>query len=197
MKSRFLIFILCTGLMLGVSVAVLAVGSVSRFPDWPQWGRSSLHANATDAQGQVPQAQLAHAVYDPFTAKEKAEAGGDLLVHYQVPLVDNSLVFMEFKTGKYISCDPPGSSQPYPCGPDAWNSEIWNERAFTWQNGTLVELWNFPSDWKPEPTQMREERIKMGCSGGSQSFTPRCGMGLSLFLEQVARFTSLARQMDR
>lgn len=76
-----------------------------------------------------------------------------MLAHYQVPLVDGNTALLEYKTGTYNSCDPPGSGHPYPCGPDDWDTQIWNERAFTWQNGSLVESWNFQSDWKPEPNR--------------------------------------------
>jgi hypothetical protein len=119
--------------------------------DWPQWARTSLHSSATQASGQSPNLKLADIAYDPFVSQEKAEALGELLAHYQVPLLDGNSVFLEYKTEKYVSCNPPGSGQPYPCGADDWNSEIWNERAFTWKNGSMVEAWNFQSDWKPEP----------------------------------------------
>jgi hypothetical protein len=72
-------------------------------------------------------------------------------VHYLVPLIDENGVFIELKTGRYISCRPPGSGKPYPCGPNAWDSQIWNERAFAWRGGNLAKQWNFQSDWKPEP----------------------------------------------
>ena len=124
-------------------------------PDWPQWGHTPQHTGATSAAGQNPKKQLADITFDPFVRQEQAEskgyAKGDLLVHYPVPLVDGNLVFLEYKTGTYESCDPPGSGHPYPCGPDAWDTQIWNERAFVWTNGSLVESWNFQSDWKPEP----------------------------------------------
>jgi outer membrane protein assembly factor BamB len=149
-KRKSLVLGLCTGLVLVAWSAIHAAG-VDANPDWPQWGRTWLHTSAISAAGQSPQAQLANITYDPFVPQEKAETGNELLAHYQVPLVDGNLVFMEFKTGTYVSCDPPGSGQPYPCGPDDWNTEIWNERAFTWKNGALVELWNFQTDWKPEP----------------------------------------------
>ncbi len=119
--------------------------------DWPQWARTSLHNSSTHALGQSPKVKLADITYDPFVKQEKAEASGELLAHYQVPLVDGNSVFLEYKTGKYVSCNPPGSGHPYPCGPDDWNTEIWNERAFIWKNGALVKTWNFQSDWKPEP----------------------------------------------
>jgi hypothetical protein len=28
---------------------------------------------------------------------------------------------------------------------------VWNEKRLHWQNGQLVEMWSFASDWKPEP----------------------------------------------
>jgi outer membrane protein assembly factor BamB len=119
--------------------------------DWSQWGRTPQHSGASTAVGQNPTAQLAAITFDPFAAKEQHESAGPLLAHYQVPLVDGNTVILEYKTGAYVSCDPPGSHLPYPCGPDAWNREVWNERAYTWKDGTLVEKWTFPSDWKPEP----------------------------------------------
>jgi len=119
--------------------------------NWLQWGRTAQHNGDSPVVGQNPQAQLADITYDPFVAQEQAEAGGPLTAHYQVPLIDGDTTFLEYKTGVYTPCNPPGSHTPYPCGPDAWNWEIWNERAFTWQNGSLVESWNFQSDWKPEP----------------------------------------------
>jgi len=151
-KQKILVASVCVCLIVvawrAISVApVRAAGTV----DWPQWGRTFLHDGTTQALGQAPSLQLANLTYDPFVSQEQAEEGGVLLAHYQVPLVDGNNIFLEYKTGTYVSCDPPGSGQPYPCGPDAWNTEIWNERAFTWQNGSLVELWNFQSDWKPEP----------------------------------------------
>ena len=150
MTRKILALTLSAGLMLVAGGAIHAVGTDAN-PAWPQWGRTSLHTSSLGAVGQSAQAQLANITYDPFVSQEKAETGGDLLAHYQVPLVDSPLVLMESKTGTYVSCDPPGSGQPYPCGPDAWNKEIWNETAFTWRNGSLVKVWNFQTDWKPEP----------------------------------------------
>jgi hypothetical protein len=140
--------------------ALHAAGSpASAVPDWAQWGHTSLHNSATSAIGQSPTAKLADIIFDPFVSKEKAESGGELLAHYQVPLVDGNSVFLEVKTGKYVSCDPPGSGQPFPCGPDDWRTQIWNERGFIWKNGALVELWNFKTDWKPELNTDPGDRI--------------------------------------
>jgi hypothetical protein len=119
-------------------------------PAWPQWGQNPQHTGFLPVVGQAPQAKLSDQVFDPFVPQEIAESGA-LLTHYQVPLVNGTNVFMEFKSGTYVSCQPPGSGQPFPCGPDAWNSEIWNESALQWQNGQLVQIWNFATDWVPPP----------------------------------------------
>jgi hypothetical protein len=151
MTLKIRIVCLCVGLGLIAWTVTRAQDEAAPIADWPQWGRTSLHNSSTQAPGQSPEVKLAHFTYDPFVSEEKAEESAHLLAHYQVPLVDGDSVFLEYKTGKYVSCDPPGSGQPYPCGPNDWNTEIWNERAFIWKNNSLVEAWNFKSDWKPEP----------------------------------------------
>jgi hypothetical protein len=152
MTSKIPLFALYVGLAVIAWTFIHAADDPAKSAaDWPQWARTSLHTSSTHAVGQSPKAKLADLTYDPFVSQEKAETSGELLAHYQVPLVDGNSVFPEYKTGKYVSCDPPGSGQPYPCGPDDWNAEVWNERAFTWKNGALVAAWNFRSDWKPEP----------------------------------------------
>jgi hypothetical protein len=151
MTSKVPLYTLWIGFVVIAWTAIHAAGDPSKSADWPQWARTSLHTSSTQAVGQNPKTKLADITYDPFVTQEKAETFGELLAHYQVPLVDVNSVFLEYKTGKYVSCDPPGSGQPYPCGPDDWNTEIWNERAFTWKNGALVKAWDFRSDWKPEP----------------------------------------------
>src|SRR5215472_12824826 len=83
--------------------------------------------------------------------KEQAENGGELLAHYQAPLTHGQDVFMEFISGTYVSCNPPGAYTPFPCGNDNWFNQVWNEKRLHWENGQLVEKWSFASDWKPEP----------------------------------------------
>ena len=151
MARRIGSFSLAVVICIGWSVLSVPESAAQANPDWPQWSRTPQHNGSTPAVGQSPNRQLVDITFDPFVNQEKAEGLGELFIHYQVPLVDRNHVFLEFKTGTYVSCDPPGSGQPYPCGFDAWNKEIWNERAFTWQNGSLVQLWDFRSDWKPEP----------------------------------------------
>jgi hypothetical protein len=118
---------------------------------WPQWGQNPQHTGFLAVAGQSLQAKLSDQIFDPFTSQEMAESGGGLLMHYQVPLVNGNNVYMMFKTGTYNSCDPPGSGEPFPCGPNDWNTEIWNETDLQWQNGQLVPVWNFATDWTPVP----------------------------------------------
>jgi len=42
------------------------------------------------------------------------------------------------------------NSRPH-AAPNDWNTEIWNETNLQWQNGQLVPVWNFATDWKPVP----------------------------------------------
>jgi outer membrane protein assembly factor BamB len=120
-------------------------------PDWPQWGRDPGHNGAAVVAGQSLTTVLADFVYDPFVDAEVGESNGDLLAHYPVPLLDGKDVYMESKTGRYVSCVPPGSGSPSPCGADAWGSQVWNVQKLRWQGSVLVPQWRFESDWKPVP----------------------------------------------
>ncbi|MEO8191522.1 MAG: hypothetical protein ABI682_14365 [Acidobacteriota bacterium] len=135
-----------------VSIALLLLAPASlRSDDWPQWGRDSRHGAAAPVAAQPLGGILADFVYDPFVPASTAEAGGDLLAHYPVPLLDGPDVYMESKTGTYVSCSPPGSRQPAPCGVAAWDRQIWNVQKLRWTGTSLVPVWRFESDWKPEP----------------------------------------------
>jgi len=137
--------------ILAFALAVGIAGARAQAPAWPQWGQNPQHTGSLPVAGQAPQGKLSDLVFDPFVSQEIAESGGSLLMHYQVPLINGPTIFMELKTGTYVSCNPAGSGQPFPCGPDAWNTEVWNERALQWQNGQLAQVWNFASDWVPVP----------------------------------------------
>jgi hypothetical protein len=63
-------------------------------------------------------------VYEPFAPLKQAEYGGELLAHYQVPLMDSN---------------------------DNWFKQVWNEKRLHWKGGQLAEGWAFASDWKPAP----------------------------------------------
>jgi hypothetical protein len=108
--------------------------------DWGQWMKNAQHTGAVSSAGQSAAHVLADVVYDPFVDQEKADplAAPDLLVHYQAPLIDGNNVYMEFKTGTYTKIQ-------------TWETQIWNERRLSWQNGSLNTVWSFQSDWKPVP----------------------------------------------
>jgi len=58
----------------------------------------------------------------------------ELVVHYQVPLIDGNDVYMEFKSGTP--------------SPTTFSNLNWAENKLSWQNGALVQVWSFASDWK-------------------------------------------------
>src|SRR5262249_38201051 len=68
---------------------------------WPQWALNPQHTGEAAVAGQTPNRILASVVYDPLVPDEMSANGGDLLAHYQVPLIDGDRVFMEFKAGNY------------------------------------------------------------------------------------------------
>ena len=126
-------------------------GATSTVPTWSQWGQTSAHQGNAATRGQSLGHILASTVYDPLAPLEKQDGGGDILLHYQTPLLDGDDVFMEYKSGPYIPCDPTGQHPPKgPCGTDFWSNEIWGEKRFTWEGGKLVEKWRVDSDWQPE-----------------------------------------------
>jgi hypothetical protein len=146
-----LAFLLRSAIFSMLVAAVVPLPSSAQNPAWPQWGQNPQHTGFLAVAGQSLQAKLSDQIFDPFTAQEMAESKGALLMHYQVPLVNGSNIYMMFKTGTYNSCDPPGSGVPFPCGPNDWSTEIWNETDLQWQNGQLVPVWNFATDWTPVP----------------------------------------------
>jgi hypothetical protein len=111
-----------------------------RAQQWGQWGQNAQHAGFVNVAGQTATRILEDIIYDPFVEAEKADPNGfdDLLVHYQVPLLDGDNVYMEFKSGTFTTMEH-------------WDTQTWNEKRLQWQGGHLVERWSFESDWKPEP----------------------------------------------
>jgi hypothetical protein len=96
---------LLAGLLAFLSVSAGAqLLAPSKPPDWSQWALNSQHTLFDG--GVVGQPLNQNAVmlqYDFNIAAEKADpiAAGDLLVHYQVPLVDGNDVYVESKDGTY------------------------------------------------------------------------------------------------
>ena len=125
-------------------------GSPLAASGWPQWALDPGHSGTTCAQGQPLSRIVAKVPVDDNLAAEKIEMQGDILVHYQQPLVVGDDVYLSHKAGTYAACDPPGSGGPL-CGPQAWAWQAWSERAFRWTAGNLLQRWEFRSDWKPPP----------------------------------------------
>ena len=124
----------------------------SNTPFWTQWSFSANHDGDVPVVAQSLTNQLADIIYDPFVTREQAELGGALMAHYPATLVDGDDFYIEMKTGKYLPCSPAGSwSKGAACGPNTWDQMIWNAARYTWRGGQPVQIWQFQSDWKPEP----------------------------------------------
>jgi len=107
--------------------------------DWPQWGRDPQHTSQINATSQNINHNLADVIYDSTVPGEMTignQLFGEpvLLVHYQVPLIDGNDVYMEFKSGN------PNKN--------TFSGMNWAENKLSWQNGALVQVWSFASDWK-------------------------------------------------
>ncbi len=122
--------------------------SVSAPCDWTQWGGDSTHRGVSCSVGQSLTNVAFQTVYDPFTSQEQADSGGDLLAHYQSPLLAGDDVYMEVKSGTYTNCFQP------PASPTCFDSEDWGEQYFHWEDGKAVSKWTFASDYKPTPTSV-------------------------------------------
>jgi hypothetical protein len=154
-------------------------------PVWPQWGANPQHTGMlAGIAGQDVANKRADIVYDPFSDQEKAETQplfGEavLTVHEQAPITDGNDVYMVMKTGAYNSCNPVGAwagagapaANPQ-CGPNTWNTMTWNEACFSWINGTLTQVWIWPSDWKPEPNGAYPRSGLLGLAAWEPVFHP-------------------------
>jgi hypothetical protein len=148
------LLVLMGGWMLscGSSVPSSSAPAASNSPFFAQWALDSEHNGMVGVVGQGLSRQIATFVYDPLVPEEQAEAGGELLAHYQATLVDGNDFYMEAKSGSYPSCSPPAAwASGAACGPNAWGELQWGVTRYTWENGAPVQVWSFQSDWKPEP----------------------------------------------
>ncbi len=137
MKHLYLGVLICTLLMALWAVRrtpTIALAQSSN-PSWPQWAQNPQHTGFLNIPGQNLNKILANILYDPNVPQETADpnAQGGLDVHYQVPLVEGNDVFMESKAGTY-------SNKTY-------STQTWHQNRFTWQDGRLVKVWTFDSDW--------------------------------------------------
>jgi Viral BACON domain len=152
--------------------------AASTSPFWQQWGSNPQHTGMVPVAGQNLTSTLANVVYDPFVNQEKAEntavfGEAVLTVHEQAPITDGNDVYMVMKSGSYDSCNPVGDwVNGTACGPNAWNTMVWNETRFSWVNGAFVTAWTFASDWKPEPNASNFNGGEPGLEGWEPVFHP-------------------------
>jgi outer membrane protein assembly factor BamB len=181
---------------LSILLAVAGCNGSSQTCDtWTQWGQGEAHAGSVCAAGQPLARELARIVYDPFNNDELADPGsrgGELLVHYQGPLVVGDDVYMMSRGGTFTPCtvSPPPDNNLV-CDAYRKNTLVWLEKGFSWQGGNLVETWTFVSDWKPMPSQTFEPMFQPAIAG-DHIFIP--GAGGSIY--EVDRHTGrLVRQV--
>lgn len=122
-----------------IAISILAAPAIVFAQFWPQWAHDAQHTGQVSVAGQPLNRILASVVFDPLVPDEMAANGNDLLAHYQVPLIDGTSVFMEFKKGTYNK--------------NRYSTQTWGENGFQWQSGQLVQSWSFTSDWKAPGSQ--------------------------------------------
>jgi hypothetical protein len=144
--------------------------------NWPQWGQNAQHQGAVSSISQTPLVQLADMPFDPFVLNPDGTAGpelnffgGELLVHYQAPIIHENDVYMMFETGTY---SPTGDV----------STRTWHEKRLHWEGdpAQLVTKWDFATDWKPEPLDLTSwEAVFHGALAGDFFYVP--GAGGSIF----------------
>ncbi len=152
--------------------------------DWHQWGNNAQHTGASCATGQPLEHVLADVVFDPLVPDEVAAADGDLIVHYQAPLVDGDRVFMLRKGGTFTPCvedmDPTMHCR-HPEDLYRFASQTWSEVGYRWEAGALVEQWTYESSWKPPPGR---EVVFQPVIAGSRLAVPIASGGVA-FLDET------------
>jgi hypothetical protein len=127
------------GFLLALFVATAAFAQ-----EWPQWALNAQHNTQSSILGQNLNRNIVNLVYDPLVPQEMAASqqffgDADLLAHFQAPLVDGNDAYMVFKGGTYDFND--------------FSTQTWGETKYSWSGGTLVQQWQFTSDWKPAGSQ--------------------------------------------
>jgi outer membrane protein assembly factor BamB len=131
---------LVAGIATAAGLALQPAAAAAPTTNWAQWGQNAQHHGFVDTIGQAMNGSLAEVVYDPFVPEEQAANDGELLVHYQAPVIEQDNVFMEFETGTYNPTDS--------------TTRTWHEKRLHWEGNPseLVTKWDFASDWKPPST---------------------------------------------
>ena len=139
-----------------VPLAALMAGELPSGDSWPQWAKNPQHTGFIQVSGQSASNKLAEIRYDPFVDQEKRDEGGELVVHYQVPLTEGNSVYMEFKTGKWIPCHPPTAWKtgadvvPIPGTKKSGTRSVWTGSRGSWCRNGIIRAIGSPS-----PTRLR------------------------------------------
>src|SRR5436305_2411398 len=128
MRSKFL----------GIALVLLCTGAAFA-QEWPQWAQNAQHNTQSSVLGQALNRNIVNIVYDPLVPAMQAQNDGELLAHYQAPLVDSNDTYMMFKSGTFTESDN--------------STQTWGETKYSWSGGTLVPQWQFTSDWKAAGSQ--------------------------------------------
>src|SRR5437763_8301779 len=117
--------------MRSLPLVLLFAASTAAAQNWPQFGHDPQHGGKVERAAQPLKRILADVEYDPFVELEQETYDGDLLVHFQVPIVDGDDVFMEHKSGTFTGF--------------TWQTQDWSIHRLHWENGSLVDKWTAPS----------------------------------------------------
>ncbi len=172
--------------LLVLAVSLPASAGTGPTTNWPQWGQNPQHQGAVSSVSQTPLVVLADITFDPFVLNPDGSAGpelqfydGELLVHYQAPLIHENDVYMGFETGNPAT---------FPDG------RTWHTKRLHWEGtpAQLVTKWDFAGDWQPEPIDLTGwEAVYHGALAGSFYYVP--GAGGSVFQLDATTGAQLAR----
>src|SRR5262245_49991652 len=137
MTAKYVRVVLSTVLVgfCGVSFVLTTVLSQGSSLSWPQWTQNPQHTGFLNVSGQSLNRILADILYDPLVPDEQARNDGDLLAHYQTPLVEGNDVYMESKAGSYTV--------------GSYATQSWQQNKYSWSGGQFNRVWTFASDWVP------------------------------------------------
>ncbi len=138
---------------LGAALLIAALSTSARAQSWLQWGANGRHDSATSVSG-LPLGHIEQEIaIDPNAPVMEQSAGGDLLAHYPVPLVDGDEVVLLRKGGVYNQFSR--------------ETQTWSVVDMRRVDGQLVERWTWASDWKPVPFGAWEPVFHPAMSAGA------------------------------
>jgi hypothetical protein len=123
-----------------VALFVILSAATAAAQDWGQWGRDAQHTSASDAAGRRLERIEAEIVLDPFVDPEVFDAGGDLLIHFPVPLSDGDDLYLIEKGGTFT-------------GRSTRQTMTWSVKNVRRTGSVYATRWKVLSDWKPLPLQ--------------------------------------------